>query len=420
MSDLGALIVITLCVSVLVLPKKYAAIPFYISIIYLSRAEKIDIAGFSFFAYRIVLFFGAIRIIIRGEIKNYPFRKFEIILFANFIWLAIAAGLRDRSMVSLLNCFSAGFDSGLAYLYARATFIDLSNIYTTAKVYALIMLPFMLLLFTEKHTVHNYFSVLNGVKEMPIIRNGKVRASGPFAHAILAGTAAAVHLPLMIILRNNSKLLGNIGCISVLGVVYACSSSGPIMTLTFAIFATLLWYKKDKIAQYRSYFIIFLIILEIYRQFNGGHVWDYLARIDLTGSSTGWHRAALITSWLQHFNEWWQIGTNYTRHWMPTGVTFSPNHTDITNEYIAQAINGGLISVTVHIYVIYQSFCNISECANELKSNKERLILWALGSSLFAHTATFVSIAYFDQTILFYFFLIGTITAASVWVKNEE
>jgi len=31
-------------------------------------------------------------------------------------------------------------------------------------------------------------------------------------------------------------------------------------------------------------------------------------KIDLTGSSTGWHRAELIDSALRHFNEWWLVG----------------------------------------------------------------------------------------------------------------
>lgn len=411
MSPLGALFVIALCICILILPRQYSALPFFLSIMYLTRFEKVDLAGFSFFGYRIVLFAAAIRIIMRGEIKGLPFQKYELLLFANLIWIAIAAGLREKSLIVLLNNLSTGFDAGIAYLFARSTFNKLDDIRIVGLMFCIIMVPLMLLLVAEKHTLHNFFSIFNGAREVPLIRNGKVRAAGPFAHAILAGTVAAVHIPLAIYTLKDNKIMGVLGCIAILGVIYACSSSGPIMSFSFAVIAMAIWYKRDNLVIYRNRIYASIIVLEIIKLFRGGHVWDLLARIDLTGSSTGWHRSALITSWLQHFNEWWLIGTNFTRHWMPTGVTFSPDHTDITNHYIAQAVNGGTISIVVFIYLIYRSFKNIGICLQKYVLVQEKLVLWSLGSILFAHTATFISVAYFDQTILLYFFLIGTITA---------
>ena len=67
-----------------------------------------------------------------------------------------------------------------------------------------------------------------------------------------------------------------------------------------------------------------------------------IARADIIGGSTGWHRAALIDSAIRHLNEWWLIGTDYTRNWMVTGVSWSADNTDITNHYLYLGVLGGL------------------------------------------------------------------------------
>ena len=81
-----------------------------------------------------------------------------------------------------------------------------------------------------------------------------------------------------------------------------------------------------------------------------------LARIDLTGSSTSWHRAALIDMALGHLSEWWAFGTDHTRHWMPYGVPWSDNHSDITNYYISMGVNGGLPLMLLFIAILAKAF----------------------------------------------------------------
>lgn len=133
------------------------------------------------------------------------------------------------------------------------------------------------------------------------------------------------------------------------------------------------------------------------------HVWYLIARIDLTGSSTGYHRAQLITSAIEHLNEWWLVGTTYTRHWMATGVSWSNDHTDITNHYLLTGVNGGLPSMLLFISLIVIGFKNIGSALKRCNSISTQVQIWAIGASLFSHTATFISIAYFDQTIIFFY-----------------
>ena len=81
-------------------------------------------------------------------------------------------------------------------------------------------------------------------------------------------------------------------------------------------------------------------------------IYYLLARIDFTGSSTSYYRAALIDSAFKHLNEWWLGGTDYTRHWMPTGALWNEDQADITNHYIKMGVVGGLPLMLLFIGVL--------------------------------------------------------------------
>jgi hypothetical protein len=140
-------------------------------------------------------------------------------------------------------------------------------------------------------------------------------------------------------------------------------------------------------------------------------VWYILARIDLTGSSTGWHRAALIDSAFKHLDEWWLGGTDYTRHWMPTGVEWSGDHTDITNYYLKLGVLGGLPLMLLFMGVLASGFTSISRAfrSNEALTADKQFLLWTLGAVLFGHAATMVSVSYFDQSIVFLYLILASI-----------
>jgi len=49
-----------------------------------------------------------------------------------------------------------------------------------------------------------------------------------------------------------------------------------------------------------------------------------------------------------------------------------------------------------------------------------RIILWALGATLVAHIASFFSVRYFDQIIVFWYLLLVMISTASCLFKEEK
>jgi hypothetical protein len=140
-----------------------------------------------------------------------------------------------------------------------------------------------------------------------------------------------------------------------------------------------------------------------------------LGRIDITGGSTGYHRAALIESSINHLHEWWLAGTDFTRHWMPSGVSWSPDHADITNHYLHLGVIGGLPLMLLFIAVLAKGFSFVGQTLRQSAAlpAESRFMIWALGASLFAHTATFISVSYFDQSFVFIYLTLAAIS--SVW-----
>ena len=140
-------------------------------------------------------------------------------------------------------------------------------------------------------------------------------------------------------------------------------------------------------------------------------VWYLLARVDLVGGSTGWHRAELINTALGHISDWWLIGTDYTRHWMPYGVVWNSDHADLTNDYIQMGVWGGLPLMLLFIAVFCKAFQLLGQAIHTLRQEGDpaEFVLWCVGSCLFAHCMTFLSVSYYDQSRVALWMLIGVV-----------
>jgi hypothetical protein len=139
-----------------------------------------------------------------------------------------------------------------------------------------------------------------------------------------------------------------------------------------------------------------------------------IARLDVIGGSTGWHRAALIDAAVQHIGEWWLGGTDYTRHWMPTGVSWNANHTDITNHYLKMGVLGGLPLMLLFIAMLAKAFAFVGSALKHpaVTTHERRFLTWALGCGLFGQAATCISVSYFDQSVTFLYVTLAAIGAS--------
>jgi len=144
-----------------------------------------------------------------------------------------------------------------------------------------------------------------------------------------------------------------------------------------------------------------------------GPVWSIVEKIDLTGSSSSYHRYMLIDNWVRHFGDWWFIGTKDNGSW---GFDMWDLRTS-----------------TLHI--LFRRVCWPSPFSSRLSRRRfqdweshgisPRAIVRSNGSSVSWRQSVFArhrifGINYMDQMQFAWFALLAIISAAVLEVKGSE
>jgi hypothetical protein len=310
--------------------------------------------------------------------------------------------------------FGAVYNDLGIYLLVRLLMRDTEDPLEDLRTLAWIGIAVGICMALENSTHKNPFYVLGGVPENTIEREGRFRCQGPFRHPILAGTFGATLFPLMVVLwqqggRGRDRTLAILGILFSLVITIVSASSGPLMTLLAVILGFCLWPMRDWMRLFRRGLVVMIIALAMVMK---APVWFLIARIsDLTGGG-GFYRSDLIDKFINHFSEWWFIGTSYTANWATAGIVLSanPNMVDITNHYVAQGISGGILKLGLFVAILVACFKICGQAARNTEASiQNRKMAWALGVCLASHCTAFISISYFDQIQVFWFWLLATI-----------
>jgi len=405
-------------VILLAAPRRWAPLPLLIGACYMTLAQGIQLGPFNFPIIRILVAVGFIRTIIRreriaGRMNNLDW----LMIIWAFVALFSSKGHSDFSG-ALIFRFGLVYNACGIYFLFRTFCQSFDDIVRLCYITAIVLVPVATEMLAEKITSHNLFSVFGGVPETTVIRDGKLRAQGPFMHSILAGTIGAVCLPFMIGLWKQHQKTAIVGIVSCLTMVFTSSSSGPILSAVAAIGALFMWRWRHRMRLIRWLAVLGYIGLDMIML---APAYYLIGRMDLTGSSTGYHRAELINQAFKHLNEWWLWGTDYTRHWMPTGVSWSPDHTDITNYYLHLGVVGGLPLMLLFIFILAKGFSYVGKTIKDIECKNEgtQFFLWTIGASLFAHAATGISVSYFDQSFLFIYMTVAIIGSAGANMSSS-
>lgn len=421
MNALGIIFFMFSAIALLSAPRRWAPIPLLLGVIYITHGQAIDLGGIKLPVFRMLLGVGLMRIIFRGEGLAGGFNAIDKLMLGLGAWLMFASFFHEPGADAAGPTFIIGkvAEISLCYFLIRSFCHDLEDFSSIMSVIALLLVPIALEMIQEKFTEVNLFSkVFGGVREAVVVRDGELRARGPFRHAILAGTVGATLVPIMIGMWRRNPTTAKIGLIACITMVASCASSGPILSLGFGLLGVCLWKYRHLMGMVRWTMLIAPVILHMVME---KPVWFLIGRLSM-GGSTGWHRSKLIDSAITYFPDWWAFGTDHTRSWMPTGVTFSPEHTDITNYYLAYGVMGGILAVIILIAMAWIGFKWVGEAIDtvpeEHDENGDRFMVWCMGASLFSHVATSISVAYYDQSVFFYWFSIATIS--SIYMTRHE
>jgi len=411
----GILFLVASFILIATLEKKYLIIPLLLTAFYMTYGQLLIIAGFHFTLLRLIIVAYWIRMLVRGEF-HWPIKNgIDKIFLLYVLYVMIINTTLWGTFAAFQTNLGTAFDAVGLYVPLRIYVDNYNSILFSIKAISIIILPVAVIMLFESQSGINAYSFLGGVPEFSMMREGWVRAQGPFRHPILAGTVGAATIPLFIALyvsKTNKMIFPLIGIVSSLIILYASHSSGPLLTFIASILGFMFWWFRDRMRFVRWSILAFLFLLSMIMK---SPIWFIFARLGDVFGGGGYHRSRIIDQAVKHIGDWWLIGTKYTGDWIPYTLGRYPGQADITNAYIGAGVSGGLLAMILFILVIVRCFAALGD-AQKIKVHHplgNRFSLWAIGVSLLVHVVTFFSVSYFDQIIVFWYLLLATISSIS-------
>lgn len=390
------------------IPLRWAYLPILIAAAHTPHFEAL--IGFS--TVRLVIVTGLLRAVALGKIKWSARHPIDILFL---IW----------SIFAILSGFAHSWEYNNPFIYRSGLIVSVFGTYLYTKAYlntpdalkkfaqatVIVLAPSACMMVIETVTGRNPYYIVGSWNALALVREGRTRAAGPFGTPILAGTVAALCVPLLLPLWKSERKTAVIGLLACLTIIGTSASSTPIGTLLVGLFTVWLWKFRRHLKLINWGTIILLVVLHLIKE---RPVWYLISLVDFVGGSTGYHRAKLIDSAITYIGDWWLAGTDYTIPWMPYALASTPGHVDLTSYYIFLGVVGGLPLMLTTIVIIYRSFSILGKRLNLRGPMKNHsFLLWCAGSTLFAHVITILTVSYFDNSYVFFFMLIGVI--ATLW-----
>jgi len=409
MNAIGLAFTISVCILMFGVQRQAAAVLLLVGALYMTPGQVLDVGPAHFTVMRILVTVGFIRVISRGETISRGMLTIDrLVLLWAFVLVGSSAFHTSDAWI-----YRAGIvwtDLGCYFLF-RIFLRDTQDVVSVCKALCLALIPVAGIMLYEKATQQNLFAVLGGVNPWSLVRDGHVRAAGPFAHPILAGTVGATCIMMALATWQRHRMHALAGLLAAGSIVFAATSSGPIMMVAFSILGLSLWHVRQHMSGLRWAVFVALVILD---RLMNDPVYFLMARVDISGGSQGYYRAQLIRSSIDHLSEWWMAGTDYTRHWMPSGNFANTRHTDITNQVLAMGVLGGLPLLIIFVCILALAFAGVGRALRQRGPGtvgNSAFIAWLFGATLFGHVMNFMSISLFDQSIVFFYLVLAGIGA---------
>ncbi len=408
----GMLFVAVAVLLTFMLPRRWAALPLLAGALHMPFGLGVVIGPFNVYVIRLLLVAALARLVVRREGLSGELHALDAAMLVWAVWAVFSAIFHDDVAAALKFQSGMAFNACACYFVLRVLCPTLDDARRLCAIAVLLMVPVALEMTIEQFGAHNLYSVFGDTIDVPQMRFGRLRAQGPFAHAILAGTVGAVWLPLAAALWPSHRRIAMVGLAACVVMILASASSGPVLGGLAGAAALALWPVRQHLSAVRWSVVAGLLALSAAMS---APVYYLLARIDLAGGSTGWYRARLIESAFEHINEWWLGGTDVTAHWMP--IALDKTHVDITNEYLHMGVVGGVLLMGLFALILVIAFRRVGrtlEQAGTAAQDPRGWFAWALGASLFAHAVSFMSVSYFDQSFVALYLTLAATAAMAV------
>jgi len=266
--------------------RRWAPLPLLIGCCYITMGEGIVLGPIHLPIYRMLLLVGMVRVIIRGEtfVGSWNVVDKMIVVWAAWTFQASLFHLWEPGSGPL---FISGvvLNLTLNYFLIRIWCSEPNDLACIVRAFGILLLPIAFEMLFEKATSHNLFSIFGGVPAITAMREGRLRAQGPFRHPILAGTVGAACLPMFLGIWRQHRQSMTLAIAASVTIVIASASSGPLFAAAAGVGALCIW-RTPKLALIlrRGAVLLYLILMMTMKQ----PPYYLLGRLNVIDGSTGW------------------------------------------------------------------------------------------------------------------------------------
>jgi hypothetical protein len=389
-----------LAVLTLIIPRKYFLAPYVVAACFVPTDQRIIIMGMDFTVLRILVAVGIFRILLYGEKSRINWNRFDSLIVIWAVCGALIYIIQWMNTKALVNRLGALFDIIGLYWIFRQRIRCWNDLKLVTAIFAFSVLILMPLILLEWSTGHNPFTVLGRV--ITNVRGERYRCQAAFPHSIMMGLFWITLVPLFIGLgiTENKKALYWAATIAAIFIVTASASSTPILVLAvvLVVLSAFKWRRYTAVASLCLVFLVFALHVVM-----KAPVWHLIARVNVIGGSTGWHRYNLINQAILHFDEWMFIGCRSTEHW---GIGLG----DVTNQFVLEGIRGGFVTLLVFLGMIYMALKILVKLSLQCKEYYEQFLIWCVFTAVISHCVAFLGVSYFGQITMLWYMTLAVVS----------
>ena len=418
-TPLGICILILGCVAILVVKRRWLSAPFLAVTLLMPIGQVVVVLGAHLSIWRFLIFVAWIRIswlafITRKDPFPGPLNLLDKVFVGWAVCNAIAYSILWSDTGALLNRLGFLYTGLGTYFLFRYLIRDRTDVIRVVRVLAILAVPIAISMTIEHSTGHNPFAMLGGIDELSNVRDGRVRAQGPFLHSIVAGSFGAVEFPLFVALwfaGKGNRLRAVLGMVAATVIAITAASSTPVIAYASGVLALCFWPLRRRMRLVRWCAVFLLIALQLTMK---APVWFLMNRVAAVIGGTGWHRAELIDQFVHRFFEWWLIGTRDNANW---GLDMW----DTINAYVRAGVEGGLVTFLLFLSILVIGFQRIGRAQMLTKDDPDdERLLFGLGATLFSNAVAFLGIIYFDQSAVAWYLTLVLISVTTSFVLEAK
>jgi hypothetical protein len=393
-----------------ILPRNRVIVPFLLGCFTIPIGQIVVLGGIHFTVLRILIIAALIRRAISSGTSStgkFPggLNGVDRMVILWVVWIELMISFQFMETQAFIHNLGDFLDMFGGFLVVRFFIPDGETVRRSIKTLAVICIILGVCMLNEQISHVNVFGYIGGLGPGLTIRDGKIRSEGVLG-CISAGAFAGALIPLFLGLLTDRKnrILAYAALAGATVMVFTSNSSTSTLALAASALAIFLWPLRKQMRLIRWGLALGLVGLHLVMK---APVWALIARVDMTGSSSGYHRYQLVDNCIRHFSDWWLFGYKDYDRW-------GYGMFDMCNQFVVQAVCGGLIGLIAYIAIFSRSFGAIGKARKNVEGDRgKEWFLWCLGSTLFSIVVAHFGINYPATTEIGLFTLWSAISVST-------